>query len=171
MVYFSDRSNVLCFKMKKIFIFISILSSISVYAKSKPELFENVQLIDCHDGDTCKFKLKGREIKVRLSGVDAPEIKQDYGSESRKCVLDLLQSAKAISLSCLGKSYHRRVCEILVDSKDAGSLLVEQGCAWDEPKYSKGRYKSHELKAKEKKVGIWKTSPIRPNCFRHPKKC
>jgi len=157
--------------MKFLFSLIFTLTAISTYAKSNFEVFDNVQLVDCHDGDTCRFKVKGREVKVRLSGVDAPELKQEHGKDSRQCIIDIIKSAKSIQLSCLGRSYKRRVCEIKADTKDIGSLLVEQGCAWDEPRYSKGRYKSHELKAKEKKAGIWKTSPIRPSCYRHPSKC
>jgi micrococcal nuclease len=139
--------------------------------KFKVENIQGVTLIDCHDGDTCNFLNNGRKIKVRFSGIDAPEIKQQDGTVSRDFLLQTLRASKSIDLSCLGRSYHRKVCVVTADGKDAGELMVNNGFAWDAPKYSKGKYRALQEAAMKGKMGIWKGKPIEPNCFRHPSKC
>lgn len=139
--------------------------------KSKTETITGVTLIDCHDGDTCNFLHHGKKIKVRFSGIDAPEIKQQDGTASRDFLLQTLRASKSIDLSCLGRSFHRKVCVVTADGKDTGELMVKNGFAWDAPKHSKGKYRTIQEAAMKGKLGIWKGKPIEPNCFRHPKKC
>jgi micrococcal nuclease len=139
--------------------------------KSKIETITGVTLIDCHDGDTCNFLNNGRKIKIRFSGIDAPEIKQKDGTVSRDFLLQLLRASKSIDLACLGRSYHRKVCVVTADGKDTGELIVKNGLAWDAPKYSNGKYRAFQEAAMKLKIGIWKGKPVEPNCFRHPKKC
>lgn len=150
-----------------------ILFCLPLHAYSKPftQVIHQPQFIYCYDGDTCTFRDRGKKIKVRLFGVDAPEKKQTFGKESRDALTSWIQSGKNIELDCNGKSYKRLVCKIVVDGKSASEYMVRMGYAWDSPHYSKGKFKMLEEEAKKKKLGLWaKPNPVRPECFRNPKR-
>ena len=38
------------------------------------------------DGDTVKIEYENKTIKVRLAGIDTPELKQEFGPESKKAL-------------------------------------------------------------------------------------
>lgn len=129
--------------------------------------FTNVRWIRCADGDTCTFYVEGQKRKVRISGIDAPELKQPFGRESRNTMIKLIQSVKKIDLDCDGRSYDRIVCNVFGDQKNLGEVLVREGFAWDSPLYSKGRYAKMEAEARLGKRGLWnQDSPINPAEFR-----
>jgi len=46
------------------------------------------------DGDTIKVKFENKIKKIRLSAIDAPEIKQSHGKESKKFLSDLIKKKK-----------------------------------------------------------------------------
>ncbi len=42
------------------------------------------QVVGVHDGDTLTLLVAGnRQVKVRLAGMDAPELKQPYGQRAK----------------------------------------------------------------------------------------
>jgi micrococcal nuclease len=66
-----------------------LLPSLCIYDNSlafiKPDDQGYVRVIKAHDGDTVGVILNGRKEKVRLIGIDAPEIKQrPWGTKARK---------------------------------------------------------------------------------------
>jgi|LakMenE18May11ns_1017448.scaffolds.fasta_scaffold9940854_6 micrococcal nuclease len=116
----------------------------------------------CHDGDTCKIENK----KVRISGIDAPEIDQPYGEKSRRFLVDFLDGKK-LNLQCNGKSYDRSVCLITANGEDVGEAMVKNGFAFDYPQYSQGRYKAFQEEARRQKLGLWQQEKmISPFCWR-----
>ena len=46
------------------------------------------------DGDTIKVKFENKIKKIRLSAIDAPEIKQNHCRESKKFLSDLIKKKK-----------------------------------------------------------------------------
>lgn len=150
---------------------LSLMLSSAAFPKEFPHTIKNVQLINCYDGDTCTFRDKGQKIKIRLYGVDAPEKNQEFGRESRDSLTNFIKASKTIDLKCTGKSYKRKVCEIIADGKSASEHQVLKGLAWDSPKYSKGQFSKLESEAKAKKIGLWsKDKQTRPECYRNPKR-
>lgn len=148
-------------------------------------------VISCSDGDTCRFRDNGGEVKVRISGIDAPEKKQTDGDRARKYLLSLIE-VYDVRLDCHGRSFDRKVCHIYVpdkkiDPKSIGAAkavlitapgarlnvaeeMVRAGWAWDAPKYSKKKYAKLMLAAQTAKVGIWRNgTPRSPFCFRKKK--
>ena len=124
-------------------------------------------LISCNDGDTCRFDKAGKVIKVRFSGIDAPESNQPFGSEAREYLTQLLKG-NTVKLECKGKSFKRETCAIFIGDRDVQKELVKNGYAMDFPKFSKGKYKVEEELAKSKKIGIWsKAETISPFCWRY----
>jgi endonuclease YncB( thermonuclease family) len=122
----------------------------------------------CHDGDTCRVKVEGKTLKVRFSGIDAPEIKQPEG-QAAKLQLDTLILNQPVNLECEGESYDRTTCVVFKGATNVNEEMVKGGFAWDSPRYSKGRYRDFMLKAQQEKIGIWKSTTVSPYCFRHKK--
>ena len=116
----------------------------------------------CHDGDTCRIKTDQDVIKVRLSGIDAPEIKQPLGKDARDFMNNQLRG-KNLKLECTGKSWDRKVCAIFADGSDVQEKIVRVGLAREYRQYSGGKYSTAEAYAKGNGLGIWglknKTSP------------
>ena len=55
---------------------------------------EEIKILRVIDGDTVSAESRGTEIKIRLSEIDAPEMNQPYGTNSKKCLscsTDILQ--------------------------------------------------------------------------------
>lgn len=108
-----------------------------------------------HDGDTLTT-CQGR--KVRLFGVDAPELKQPFGRDARDFVIRLTQN-REVRLDCVGKSFKRSVCRSAVYTGsgwlDLSTELVGWGYGFDSPKHSKGRYSGAEAFAQKMKRGVW----------------
>ena len=128
---------------------------------------------DVHDGDTFKLKSSGQIIKVRIYGIDAPEIDQHYGKEAGEALRDIIDG-KEIRLRILNKDvYGRTVGEPwLGDSLNVSLWMVKNGYSWWYMNYSKKRIdlKEAEAEAKNKKLGLWADSnPIAPWDFRKGK--
>lgn len=66
------------------------------------------------DGDTLTVDLNGKETKIRLCGVDAPEQQQALGKES-KAFLQKLTLGKEVAVTEIEKDrYGRTVAEVFV---------------------------------------------------------
>lgn len=125
----------------------------------------------CHDGDTCRVVIADRERKIRLGGVDAPELDQPGGRESQQFMAAKIVG-RDVELICEGRSYDRKTCRILLEGTDVGEDLVRAGHAWDSPKYSKGRYREAQEEARREGRGFWAREGglISPYCHRWSKR-
>lgn len=119
------------------------------------------EVTSCHDGDTCTLSDGVQTYKVRLFGVDAPEIVQPFGVVARDRMRSLVVG-RQVEPKCKDRSYKRRVCKLIVGGVDVGAVLVGDGLAWDDPRYSKGEYAPFQDSAKLRRLGIWSTDPIPP---------
>lgn len=130
------------------------------------------KVVGVHDGDILTLLVDRRQYKVRLEGIDAPEIGQDFGARAKQ----------ALSKQCFGKSvraktygrdrYGRTLGEVFVDGQSANLRLVKEGMAWHYKKYSDSTELAEaETQAREKKLGLWSDpAAIPPWEFRVKKK-
>lgn len=119
-----------------------------------------------HDGDTLRL-CSGQ--RIRLFGIDAPELKQPFGRESGNYLRGLVLH-KDVGLACKGRSFKRPVCRVSVGGLDVERAMVSQGWAYDFPKYSYGFYKSEERMAQSRGVGVWsKPKQVKPWVWRKMK--
>lgn len=137
-----------------------------VMAQASFSVMETV--VSVYDGDTFTTA-SGR--KIRLAGVDAPELHQPKGKECRDALAAKI-TGKAVQIGCRDKSYGRDVCTVSVNGSDIGSWMVRNGFAFDEPRYSKGAYLEDQAVAKRKRIGVWalKDGGERPWEYRQKKK-
>lgn len=128
-----------------------------------------------YDGDTITLHIEAGTKNIRLAGIDAPEIKQPYGIESREALRqDVLNRTVTVDTTKLDK-YGRSVGKVLIDDEDINLKQVTRGLAWLYVKYlgeltaeDRLRYQSAQEEAQQAKVGLWKQdTPKEPWNFRN----
>jgi endonuclease YncB( thermonuclease family) len=122
------------------------------------------------DGDS--IRLDGRVI--RISGVDAPELRQTCLVHSRpyacgdvaKRALDDMVAGRLVTCRVSSRDrYGRRLASCEAGGEDVGAGLVSRGFA-----VAYGRYQGEEADARRKKLELWSGSFERPSEWRkaHP---
>ena len=123
------------------------------------------------DADTVVLKTnQGVNYKVRLLGIDAPEIKQIYGKEATKYLTNIVLGKTLIVKGSKKDKYKRLLGKLVLDGNDINLNLVKNGRAWHYKRYKISQDKSDQLLysdaekyAKLNKLGLWsKTTPIPP---------
>ena len=122
------------------------------------------KVIAVTDGDTVKVLLNKRQYKIRLSGIDAPETGQAYGSKSKKLLSSLVFGKFVSGVTEDTDKYGRNVCTLSIEGKRTDYSMLEAGLAWHYVKYSSDSKRGdYEREAKEKKINLWSESgPIEP---------
>jgi micrococcal nuclease len=127
-------------------------------------------VISVHDGDTVVVKTQaGQLIKVRIAGIDAPELSQPYGRLARAHLVTQAQG-KFVAITEVGvDAYGRTVAHIFVGDIDVAKALVREGSAWYSRGFSKDPdFPKAELAARIANRGLWAlSSPIPPWDWRH----
>ena len=126
------------------------------------------------DGDTIILNSE----KIRLYGIDTPEIKQtctdNYGHTylcGVKAKLELEKIIGSRKVSCIKKTkdrYKRSISICYADENDINSLMVRSGWALAYRKYSK-KYVKDEAIAKLNDAGMWSGKFIAPWKWRRMK--
>ena len=123
------------------------------------------------DADTVVLKSdQGINYKIRLLGIDAPEINQVYGKEATRY---LSNKVLGKNLKVLGKNkdrYHRLLGKLILNGNDINLDLVKNGMAWHYKFYKKSQekkdqllYSNAEKYAKVNKLGLWgEEMPVPP---------
>lgn len=149
--------------MRKIMfaIFIFSLSIIAVAISGK--------VIRVSDGDTILIQSGSQKIRVRMYGIDAPELKQKYGEESKKYLKKRIMD-KNVDIKVINQDqYGRKVGKVFYKNKDINLEMLETGNAWFYEYHAKHEkdYRKAFKNAKEQKLGLWKDkNPQNPRNFR-----
>ncbi len=124
------------------------------------------------DGDTIKIEYQNKTIKVRLAGIDTPELKQEFGQESKKALEEKVLNKWVFIVGEEKDRYGRLIADIKIGSRWVNKELVEEGYAWHYKQYSKDRELAEsELNAKKEAKGLWTAdNPIPPWEYRRIKK-
>jgi endonuclease YncB( thermonuclease family) len=120
------------------------------------------------DGDTIEVRQEKRNYKVRLSEIDAPEINQRFGTESKNFLASLILNKEIELIYITEDRYGRIVAKIYKDNKDINRSMVRSGLAWVYDYYVEDQslYNDQNL-AKKNSFNIWsEASPTPPWVFR-----
>lgn len=93
------------------------------------------------DGDTIKLD---RKVRVRLSGVAAPERDEVGGTEATAFMARLVNGRSVRCELDSTRSHNRVVGTCFVGGQDIGEAVIAAGLARDCPRFSRGRYASAE---------------------------
>ncbi|EAH5552970.1 thermonuclease [Campylobacter upsaliensis] len=127
------------------------------------------------DGDTIELLAKTSKenpynhitkLKIRLYGIDAPELKQAYGKEAKE-YLSALVLKQEVGLIIENKDkYERIVGTIFLKGKDINKEMVKNGYAHAYESFSK-KYLAEQADAKMFKLGLWQDEKaVKPSEFR-----
>ena len=133
--------------------------------------FEAV-VVSVYDGDTITVRTD-ETIKIRINGIDAPELKQPFGQASKQAMSSLVFGKKVTIKPDKKELYGRTIARVEVDGRDVSTTMVETGMAWWYQQYAKRdtELQSAQTKAKSAKLGIWSDpNAIAPWEFRKQKK-
>lgn len=117
------------------------------------------------DGDTltCLTDDK-RQVKIRLSEIDAPEKNQPFGTRSRQSLADLCHEKRATIQVVTTDRYGRTVGRVTCAGVDANAEQVRRGLAWVYARYvtDHGLYALQD-DARAAGAGVWSESrPVAP---------
>jgi micrococcal nuclease len=145
---------------------------LSLLLATAPEI---ARVVAVHDGDTITVKFDGRTEKIRLVGIDSPEIRDE-----RQSYRDAAYAARNYARSRLGgetvtlepearqgdRDKYGRLLRyvILRDGTNINEELVRQGYARVYDKFNftlKPRFKALEAEAKQQGLGVWTLPPGR----------
>lgn len=125
------------------------------------------KVVGVHDGDSLSLLVGQRTYKLRLEGIDAPELGQDYGRAAKRFLGDLAvnQSIEA-RVSDIDR-YSRVVARIWLGKLDLCRLMVSSGYAWHYAQYSSDPgLRLAEREARAGSRGLWAAengrAPIAP---------
>lgn len=108
------------------------------------------------DGDTLQLLPAEDGCRVRLWGVDAPEMHEDEGPSSSRGLQSIASGHRLDCREEHGTSYDRIVARCLLpDGSDLADQLVRLGHATDWPEYSGGHYAPAEAEARRERRGMW----------------
>ena len=139
--------------MKKLLLFLTLfLGVLSIQAAPEYGTVIVSRVISVYDGDTFRVDIDsfppivGKNIPIRLNGVDTPEIRgkckyeKDLAIKARDFVRNKLANAKEIKLNNLQRGkYFRVVANVLVDGVSLEQELLENELAYN---YSGGKKSS-----------------------------
>jgi len=101
------------------------------------------------DGDT--IDIGG--IRIRLAGIDAPEMDHPYGKNAKWTLISLCKGQAVRAVFDEELSHDRVVATCyLPDGSDLSAEMVKAGMAIDWPKFSRGKYSELEVPGIRKKL-------------------
>jgi len=125
------------------------------------------EVIRVADGDSITLQVGPRRLKLRLAGIDAPEMKQAFGIQARRSLHQLCFGTDAQYDAIAIDRFGRTVATVRCNGVDASQAQLERGMAWA------FRQKDRDLKALEtaarsNKIGLWSDPhPVAPWRFRY----
>jgi len=126
-----------------------------------------------HDGDTVTcIDETGKQRRIRLIGIDAPEFNQPYGRESRNA-LDRKLATGRVRVEGDAIDQHGRLLGVLwIEERDINREMVAEGHAWVFGGFAPDPdLVSAESAARGQRRGLWaEPHPVSPGAWRseHP---
>lgn len=126
-------------------------------------------VVKVSDGDSFTIKSYGKNVRVRMYGIDAPELKQRYGKEAKKYLEDLILGKKVELKVLYEDKYRRKIARVYYKSKEINLEMLRSGNVWFYEYHAKNEkeYRRAYEEAKREKRGLWKDkNPENPRDFR-----
>lgn len=128
------------------------------------------EVVGVVDGDTLDISGPNGQQRIRLNGIDCPEMNQPFGNAARGLASDMALHRR-FSIKVAGRDrYGRSLADLAFpDGRILNQELVRAGMAWWFQKYSNDtKLEALEREARQKRIGLWSDSePIAPWDFRN----
>ncbi len=125
------------------------------------------KVVGVSDGDTIKVLHDGKQVKIRLYGVDTPEKAQAWGQKAKKFTASFV-AGRIVDIEPVATDrYGRTVALVYVDGRLLQTELVSSGSAWVYRNYCKrqplcGNLIALEAQARESRIGLWSDPHAQP---------
>ena len=129
--------------------------------QSQPQFSLRGRVVGISDGDTLTLLTQNRQqVKIRLHGIDAPELGQAWGQRAKQA-LSLLTFRQIVSVQETDQDRYGRIVGIVYRNQlSINETLIASGHAWVYRKYNKNkRWNTLETEARKKRRGLWKLHP------------
>lgn len=132
-----------------------------------------------YDGDSFRLHTSdGRELGVRIAGIDAPERTQPFANVSRRALREAIDDREVRVAAIKVDPYGRVVGRVFVAGRDVGLEQLDRGLAWhfvrydaDLPPADRERYANAQRQAQARRAGLWKQNdPRAPWLFREQRR-
>jgi endonuclease YncB( thermonuclease family) len=122
------------------------------------------RVVSVHDGDTLTVLVESRQMKIRLADIDAPELGQPFGSNSKRSLSDMCFGKIASVDVRTHDRYQRAVAQVTCAGTDANAEQVRRGYAWAYARYARRDSPLHSLQAQAQSAqrGLWSDSTAVP---------
>ena len=166
------KTKILNISILKIIFLMIMMFSVNIFSANM------YKVLYVSDGDTVAVKKiennkeTGNLIKVRLYGIDAPELKQDYGYASKEFLMKLIRGKTVRIEGNKNDRYGRLLGTVYSSNENINEKMVATGNAGWYEKYDKKNTKLKQLQenAQKNKLGLFaKKGYITPWEFRKMK--
>ncbi len=130
------------------------------------------KVISVWDGDTINVRSGAQTLKIRLDGIDCPELDQAYGRKARQYTSSLVLGTTVKVILRQKDQYKRWLGEVLTPGGiSVNQALLQNGLAWQYLHNKEAKLTRLQNKARAAKLGLWADSkPIPPWTFRKLKR-
>ncbi len=126
-------------------------------------------MVSVHDGDTLTVLIEQRQMKVRLTEIDAPELGQPFGTRSKQSLSELC-FGKTAALDVRGRDrYKRALARVTCAGTDANAEQVRRGYAWIYTRYTRADSPLFAIEGEARAAhrGLWAdATPVPPWSWR-----
>jgi len=127
---------------------------------------------EAHDGNTLTLVNWQHTYRIRLVDIDAPELKQPFGTESRASLFHMCVLKKATAETAGEDRYGRTLARVSCAGVDANAEQVRRGWAWVFERYAPRHSPLYGVQAEARagRRGLWEGSnPVPPWEWRRSK--
>jgi endonuclease YncB( thermonuclease family) len=144
-----------------------VLASLSLIAFPAIPHADNLvgRVVAISDGDTMTILVRQSQVRVRLADIDAPEIKQPFGTRSRQSLASMCARTTAHVEGSSKDRYGRVLGRVTCNGINANAKQVQLGMAWVFERYARRDSPLHamQVEARGAKRGLWvDAEPIPP---------
>jgi micrococcal nuclease len=115
-------------------------------------------VVSVHDGDSLRIRRREGTERIRLAGVDAPELEQPLGIEARS-LTERLTLGQTVTIHERGYDRYGRAVADVTNARgtNVNRVLVKNGMAWWYQEFAPHDCILQKLQsaAQRKRVGVW----------------
>jgi micrococcal nuclease len=133
------------------------------------------KVIRISDGDTITVLHDENKEKIRLYGIDTPEMKQSFGKEAKDYTASIVTGKNVEIEAVTTDRYGRTVGIVNVNGNSLSEEIMKSGYAWVYDRYCKkdmcDKWRLLEKAARQSKIGLWsQDDPVAPWVYRRTSK-
>lgn len=142
--------------MRELLIFVENENGVKIDEQKEGGQQLNGRITRVSDGDTVVLTdTKSKRHKIRLDGIDAPEIGQPFGYEAKDFVEKLVLN-KDVKVKIIGVDQYNRILGIVYTGGiNINEELLSNGLAWQYHFNKNSEYEKLVQQAKKNRINIW----------------